>query len=57
MSFGLVDVLLILAVVSLFYLRNWQAIVFFALVVACATVRYYKSKGGEPAADSKRKSS
>jgi hypothetical protein len=56
-NFGLVDVLLIVAVVSLFYLRNWQASVFFALVIACTIVRYYKSKRGEPPADSKRKAS
>jgi hypothetical protein len=57
MKFGLVDVLLILAVATLLYLRNWQAIVFFALVVTCVIVRYYKSKRGEPLADSKQKSS
>jgi hypothetical protein len=46
------DVLLILAVATLFYLRNWQAAVFLLIVLAYAAYRYHKSKKGEPPADS-----
>jgi len=52
MKFGLVDVLLVIAVATLLYLRNWQAAVFLVLVLASAASRYHKSKKGEPPSDS-----
>jgi len=52
MKFGVIDVLLIVAFATLFYLRNWQAAVFVMLVLAYAVFRYYKSKKGEAPADS-----
>jgi len=42
----------IAAVAAIFYYRNWQAILFFVVVLAYAAFRYYKSKKGEPPADS-----
>src|SRR5271169_2524707 len=49
---SLVDVLLIVAFATLFYLRNWQAAFFVVIVLAYAVYRYYKSKPGEPPTDS-----
>jgi Ca2+/Na+ antiporter len=43
-KFGLVGVLLVVAVATLFYLRNWQAAVFVALVLAYVIFRYYRPR-------------
>jgi hypothetical protein len=52
LKFTFVDFLLIIAVASAFYFRNWQAIFFLVLVLACLVFRYYKQKTGGPPPDS-----
>jgi hypothetical protein len=46
-KFGLVDLLVFVAVFALFNFRNWQAVAFLIVVVAYAAFRYYKTKKGE----------
>jgi hypothetical protein len=52
LKFTFDDAALIVAGSAVLYFRNWQAIAFFVLVLAYVVFRYYKSKAGEPPADS-----
>ena len=52
LTLGSEDVPLIAAGVVIVYFRNWEAILFFVLVLAYAAFRYYKSKNAERSAAS-----